>query len=277
MKANRLALAVVAAACTLSAPAFATTISLDAVKSDTYVNGQGYTGTFDGKSVLPASYTVNSISFTFDFKDNNDAFTTGPTRYAGTKVENEYSLTSSSTKKGYTTNIFDRDLTINNTVSVTGQQESVSVSLGGVVVGSGSTSAKSGTSTSTTSPVRTLEDTTSLGHYSLCLPFVGCFGWVEDGKNQYYDNTKTSTVTTTQDWTGSFSVSGTTTDQQLIQQLLNTSTLQFGLDVKGDLYLTAANVTLDITQTAVPEPSTIALALAGLAGLGYTRRKGKRA
>lgn len=248
--------ALFAACAALSTVASATPVTLTgSIANNTLLSNGTVSGVFDGTSVLPTDYTINSLTFSFTFLDDTDP------------------LTSSTTVTGKTSTGYDayswltyvRDVTTTQTVTQTGQQESVSLALAGVTVGSGATTA---TQTSST--------TTSSGQLSLdsVYCFLACL-------TKYSDNI-TVTTTNTTDWTGSFTISGTVTDASILSQLLSNDQLLYSLTTSGDVYLTSAQLNLDITPTtqassAVPEPSTILLALAGLGGIGLGRRYGKRA
>jgi hypothetical protein len=276
MKANRLALAVVAAVCTLSAPAFATPVILSSsIASNTLLNNTNYTGTFNGAGVLPASYTINSLSYSFNFTDNaGDAINYGALQTLDPTV-GAYGLTSTTKDRdGTVTKNWSRDVLTNKTALNTSAKESVSLALAGINVGSGATSMTSSTTTSTSPSVA--KDAGSKYVAAYCSQYDGdgnCLKTEPATWNYYTDNTATKTVTTAQDWSGSFAIAGATTNQQIINQLLNGNALQFGLTVGGSVILANAQITLDITENAVPEPSTLALMLAAVGGLGYSMRR----
>lgn len=277
MKANRLALAVVAAVCTLSAPAFATPVTLtSSIANNTLLNKTSYTGAFNGTGVLPASYTINSLSFSFNFKDNTDDAITYGTAQAGTKTTGDYvQVNKTVADDGTVKKYFERDVVQNYSVLNSSAQESVSLALAGVNMGSGATSMTSSSTPQTSLSTPTLVNKT--GFDTKCTSVNPVFGNCDETTpgawNYYTDNTSTKTVTTLQDWSGNFDISGTTTNQQIINQLLNSNALQFGLTVSGSVILANANITLDITEKAVPEPSTLALMLAAMGGLGYSMRR----
>lgn len=252
-------IAAATAAILLSSAAMATPITLNgSIANNTLLNNNTYTGSFNGTSVLPADYKINSLAFSFTFLDNNDEMTYGKKIVGDT----DYVITS------YNGHAFEKDVTTSYAATNTGKKENVALTLGGVNYGTKETAASTKTDTKVVEGARTDE-----GHGCHYVFFCG----------KLYYTAFTSTTTTTNDWTGAISFSGLITNQSIISQILQNDLLNFSFKVGGDLMLTSSQLVMDITETPkapvaeVPEPSTIFLALAGLAGLAVSRRKGKRA
>jgi len=256
-------IAAATAAILLSSAAMATPITLNGSIADkTVLKDSTYTGSFSGTSVLPTDYKINSLSFSFTFLDNSDVMIKSkPTADATVYSDREYN---------FWTGAYEKTATTNSNVTVTGKKESVALTLGGVDYGTKETAAS--TSTVKSDPVE--------GDRYLAYRECGMFGWI---CTSTYATAFTTTTTTTNDWTGAISFSGLITNQSIISQILQNDLLNFSFKVGGDLMLTSSQLVMDITETPkapvaeVPEPSTIFLALAGLAGLAFSRRKGKRA
>lgn len=282
MKTIRTAFAAAAVAFTLSVPVAAAPITLNASLDGLLSNSAQ--GKFDASTALNGNYKINSLTFTFNFKDDGD------TIEYGNAVRTDYTPTTNYTKSGkpgtdkapnghkVNTQLYIRDVTSFETVLGLGQQESVNLSLAGVNVGYGETELSKSTLHSTStgrSPVDQAPDRSDSGREKCKWFIVYICSW-ETGTWKYYtDNVKTKTTTNTQTWTGNFDITGTTTDQSIIDQLLNHKYLEFSLGLTGDLFLTGAQIDLDVTEIAaeVPEPSTALLMLAALGGLGYSMRR----
>lgn len=241
----------------LSSAALATPLTMSGGIANGILAQGSYTGTFKS-SGLPADYAVNSLSFTFNFIDDTDTFSTSA------PTVTSQSSTGYAKYFSFGVNAYLNTNTVHQTVEKNGQQESASLSFGNYLAGSGATSL----STSTSMPVSSSSDTIRDG----CDGFL-CSNW-------YYTKTEYLTTTVTNDWQGAFSVAGTITDQALIGQILKNGQLAYSLAVSGDLKLLSSSVQLDYTARApggeVPEPSSLLLAGAGLAALGYGRRRAAR-
>lgn len=244
--------------CAISTSASATTIALDGSFGADKLANNTYSTAFSGKSSLPADYTVNGLSFSFTFID------------AGGKFKDSAPVQTSYHSTGYGFHSYDwHSLTFARYVDITQQitrsseQETAQLSIGNIVLGSGST---------------TLETKTINGGstFNRVHDKAYCFF----GYCKYFDSkTTTKTDILVKDYTGGFTISGNITDQSIIDQLLASGELTFNLDIGGKLQLTDSSVILDYTQVEapaeVPEPSGVLLVAAGLAGLGLARRRRK--
>lgn len=282
MKTTHIALAAAVLACTLSAPVAAAPISLNATLDGLLSNSAQ--GKFDASSALNGNYKIDSLTFTFSFNDDGDVINYGDaqrTAYTPTtsyKKDGKAGTATAPNGHKVSTQSYTRDATSFETVLGLGQQESASLSLAGIDVGYGETELSKATSKSTSagrSPVGQDPDKTDSGYEKCFWLFFYICNWEQGTWKYYTDNVKTVTTTDTQTWTGSFDITGTTTDRSIIDQLLNNKYLDFGLGLTGDLFLTNAQIDFEATEIAaeVPEPSTALLMLAALGGLGYSMRR----
>lgn len=251
-----IATALLTALCTISTAALATPVALNGSFASSALSNNNYSAVFSGKSFLPADYVVNSLSYSFTFRDDgSDSWTTSAPTATGSSGLSDYSYHTQYSAARYQTYF--------QTVQRTSEQETARLSIGGVVLGTGSTAATE-TSATTSSPL------------TATLDGQDCFwGYCY---YSYYTKSKTDTTTVTRDYTGAFTISGIISNQSIINELLRNDQLTLNLNIAGDLLLTGSQFLLDYTKvepTAVPEPSSILLALAGLAGLGAVRRRNK--
>lgn len=249
-------IAAVTATVLFSSAAGAMPVTLNgSIANGTLLNAGTYTSSFDGTSVLPTDYTINSASFSFSFLDNDDGLSYG----------NKVTGNTNWSIKHYQNHYFWKAITTSYSVAAKGQKESVGLTLGGVNYGSQQTAS------STTTQTKVVQGSTDY-YGEGCHNGYGC-GYI-------FGTEYASTTTTTQDWTGAIAFAGVITNESIIDQILQNDLLSFSFNVGGNLFLTNAQLVLDITETPageVPEPSTIFLALAGVAGLAFSRRKTKRA
>ncbi len=245
---------VLAAIAAMSNSAFAAPVALTGAIGASALSTGTYNATFSGASFLPENYLINSLKYSFTFKDDaSDGWTTSQPKTDKT-VTGDYSYES-----GVFNYTYGRDVKVYQTVQRSGEQESAQLSLAGLLVGSGATG-KTVTSDTSNATSR-----------------------VYDGKDcgffcdYFYSNTTTYTTTVTTDWSGAFTISGTVSSKEILDKLLLDDKLLVSLKVNGDLILTGASLMVDYTAAEVPEPSTVLLALAGLGGLGFARRRRPRA
>jgi hypothetical protein len=255
---NKLVIAALLAT-TMSTGAFAAPIALDGSFA-TNLSNKTYDAVFSGKSFLPEDYVVNGLSFSFSFLDAGGNFKDAA------PVQTGYKST------GYGFHSYDRHsitfaryVNIEQTITRSSEQERAQLSIGDIVLGSGATTLNEQTSSGGSTFARVND--AAYCAYTFC---------------KYLDSkitTKTSILT--KDYTGGFTISGIITNQSIIDQLLGNGELTLSLDIFGKLKLTDAQVLLDYTEVEapaeqpgeVPEPSSVLLAGAGLAAIGFLRRR----
>jgi|GEM_PF-1186495 len=252
--------ALLLAAATLSTTAAAAPISLNGSLANGMLDQGSYKVAFINDTPLPEKYTFNSLSYSFSFKDDGELMKLTST---SDRDEGEYGKV----KNGKST----RDVTVTNTHTYTGEQESAALWFGDFLLGNGSTQLFESSYTSPSSFQEIYDG-------QKCTKW---FFFICKQSHSQYSDTTTTTTTVKKAYTGEFTISGTVTNQSIIDALLNDGQLTFKLKVLGDLMLTNSELLLDYTKVEepteepgeVPEPSSVLLAGAGLAAIGFLRRR----
>jgi len=239
--------------------AFSTSASAESVKLDGSFGSSLSNKTYDTvfKSNLEGNYELNSLSFTFSFLDNGGTFTTSDPKQTS-RDNGKYKWSNS-------LGAYLRTVDVGQTITKTSQQETAQLSFGDLVLGSGATKYTETSENGGTKTVRVVDGKD-------CFLF-----WCD----YYKSDVKTKTTIVTQDYKDGFSITGTINDRDLLNQLFNNGDLSLSLKVVGGLLLDVSNLTLDYTKVEdpveepgeVPEPSSVLLAGAGLAAIGFMRRR----
>ncbi|MHA4869744.1 PEP-CTERM sorting domain-containing protein [Duganella sp. PWIR1] len=283
MKTTKFRLSVLAAALALGtcASANANTVSLNATGlSSSYLADGVYSGQFNGSSVLPAQFQINSASFSFSFSDDVDGLVQQSYLNVGGD-SSAYNFVSSSYNSsiGGTAYVYERTVHQYYTQQMVEAGESVQVTLGAnnAAGGQGSTSASTSYVSTEINKGQSLDSHyVTSGYYYSCGN--RCTGYQPAYEQTYYANNFDNITTTVVHSNGSFVVSGMITDADLLQQLTGSGALGFSLNVGGDLLLNSAQLELDVTPvSSVPEPDSLLMMLGGLGMLGYVARRRKSA
>lgn len=209
-------------------------------------------GSFNIASLLtPASsyiapYQINSASVIFSFLDDaNDATITG-------------SYYTAYTPAAVTSRLF--------VATYTDPSESASVSIG--------SQSASGSTAYYSTPSHLVGTTLDWSYYANNCP--GYYG--QPCNHQLFQGT-TFNYASTSGYTGSFNL-GYNLDAANLATLASGGILNFNLGRTGDLVLNSATLTFDITEnpavaSAVPEPETYAMLMAGLGVMGVVARRRK--
>lgn len=249
MKISRLLGAgLIASVFTLSAEAAVLNVSSN-LANNLYLNSNT-SGSFSITSLLtPASnyvapYQINSASVMFSFSDDaNDATLTS-------------SYYTAYTPAAITSRLF--------VTTYTDPSESASVSVGG--------QSASGSTTYYSTPSHLVGVTLDWNYYA-----NNCPGYYGQPCNHQLFQGSTHNYQSTTGYTGSFNL-GYNLDATNLAALASSGVLNFNLGRTGDLVLNSAMLTFDITEnpaaiSAVPEPETYGMLLAGLGLLGFAARR----
>ena len=244
--------ALLVATCAISASASAEVINLDGS-----FGSKMSTGTYNNvfKSGLTGEYDVNSFSFSFTFTDFGDTVWNAGEAYGfkqGELSDYKYSLS----KRRW-----ENSRKNTQHIDMTSLQETASLMFGNTALKSG------GTEKNTWTKDHSVDDVTQLCWWGICAP--------------KFTTTTTTTTYHKTDYTGPFTISGIVSDKNIIDQLFNNGDLSLSLKIFGNLKLTDSKVSLDYTKVEepaeepgeVPEPSSVLLAGAGLAAIGFLRRR----
>lgn len=282
MNQKSIAVVIAAALSSLATSAIATPLTLNGSIADgSLLNAPNVGGQFT-LAALPANYEITGASFAFTFADDADNFVSGAPQvtsssYGAYAYNSAYSYTYyQRTFTGYT-----RSGTLSQTVVRSGEQEAVSLSLGGVAAGSGSTALTESSSQQVyngqyfdTQVARGPDGYYSCGNR--------CSGYGSLNYDNYYSLPTVTQTNVVRDWYGAFTIAGTISDKDMLDALLTSGRLAFDLSVTGDLYLNGSMLQLDIAEKAapaggeVPEPATSWLMLGALGVLAYTMRRRAR-
>lgn len=247
--------ALLAATCAISASASAEVINLDGSFGSKLSTGT-YNNVF--KSGLTGQYDVNSFKFSFTFTDFGDTVWNAGEAYdfkQGNLSDSSYS---------WLRLRWENSRENTQHVDMTSLQETASLMFGNTELKSDGTEKKTWTKDYSVDEVA---KNGKVCVWGVCSP--------------NYTTTTTTTTYHKTDYTGPFTISGIVSDKNIIDQLFNNGDLSLSLKIFGNLKLTDSKVSLDYTKVEepaeqpgeVPEPSSVLLAGAGLAAIGFLRRR----
>jgi hypothetical protein len=282
MNPKSIALVIATALSSLATSAVATPLTLNgSVTNGTLLHAGNVGGQFT-MGPLAADQVISGASFTFTFADDVDNFVWGmPQVTSSSYGAYAYDSTYSFTYYQRTFTAYKRTGTRSQTVEKTGEQEAVSLSLGGVAAGSGATSLAESSSQQVYEGFYSDQEV-KRGPEGYYYCGNGCSGYGPLNIDNYYSAPIVTQTNQVRDWTGTFTISGTIDDQATLDALLTSGRLAFDLGISGDLYLSSSTLQLDITEKVkpppgqVPEPATSWLMLGALGVLGCMLRRRAR-
>lgn len=260
--------------------AMAEPLTLQASGLPSYLSQGKYQGSFDA-ALLPKNVVINSLSFSFLFIDDGDVIPTmrGDRVSSAASTVREASGDPRGKQAGRT---FSETVTTTVTTPWTGvgERESVTLSFGGASYAGATQEVYSDVTTA--GPTRTeLPQVLYLKNNEnkdvACLKSQWEKGTANCQQVTRTVVTKFETRTITTDYTGEVVLGASLFDNKdLLASLLRNRTLDFSLDVLGDLDLFGATLDIDFTpfDTSVPEPAS--LPLLGIAMLGFAGVRRKR-